>query len=303
MPKNTAPSAGLIFSDAFTGKFLHRVRESHVQTYTRLLADRLPGAVKLDLLLRAVAFYPQHLNGRQDDPGITRPGFSYDDIYDLIGPTDGTLPLSAADMKRRRKWVARQLTALEELTLVRRVTRRGDTPRLWVLRDDRTGEPFDDPGEGAKEDGTRFVTMVMAPFASGHARSWGVPELTVYLAAMAAEVYERQTTRSAADIGERQWARTPAWFAGPGNLKGGTISFGESSFYDGLQALEQQGLLRIDYVRSNPWTSRPWKGGPRNVYTNRFVSGTLEVLEARSQLREAVTPDDLTVDTPQAQRL
>lgn len=241
------------------------------------------------------------MGSRQDDPGLLVPSFSYDDLYDLVGRPDGLAVDSRADRKRRRNWVGRQLAVLEDLALVRRVDRPGDTPRLWVLRDDQSGSPFDDPGENAREDGTRFVTVVMAPFASGHARAWAVPQITAFLAAMTAEVYERSATRDAADVGGRRWARPPEWFAKPGSVATGPIHFGSTSFYDGVKTLEGQGLLRIDYVRTNPWTNRPWKGGPRNVYTNQFVSGTRAVLETRQQLREAVTANDF--DLGQIQRV
>ena len=56
------------------------------------------------------------------------------------------------------------------MKLVRREPRPGKRPRLVVLRDDGSGQPFDDP-DGSP--GNTYVRILGSVIASGALASWG----------------------------------------------------------------------------------------------------------------------------------
>jgi hypothetical protein len=171
--------------------------------------------------------------------------------------------------KLKRKWVGEQLSRLEQLGLLRRETRPGKRPKLVVLRDDGSGDLFDDP-DGTT--GNTYVSILGAIVASRALAKWGAPGLAAYLAAM---VGERHASPRPAKPGTGKWFRSLAWFADVDGFYGPNdrvkIAFSEATLERGLKSLEKGGLISRKRISVAPGTNRRLSG-PRNLYTNNFAT-------------------------------
>ena len=256
------------------GKHLFRIREQHVADHLiPLIAARAGATAKLDLVLRCIALSPQHAGKRE--PGFVLPQCSWELLHDLArsgreqGPDGPGMDSSAETLKLKRKWVGRELGRLEEMDLVRREARPGNRPRLLVLRDDGTGEPFDDP-DGSK--GNTYISIRGSVIASRTLASWGAPEFSAYLAAMAAERSEDYGGRRI-EPGTGRWYRPLAWFADKELLYGPAdrvrLPFSVPTLERGIAKLEAEKLILRRRIHRNPRTNRRLKG-PRNLYANNF---------------------------------
>jgi hypothetical protein len=171
---------------SLVGKHVFRVREIHVRDHlVPLLSKNRLGAAKLDLILRGLALNPQH-TGKRSTPGLVLNNFAYEDLHDLArgaswfggDKADDLQPYDPDLARLKRKWVGEQLQALEAMRLVRREPRPGDHPTIVVLRDDGSGESFDDP-DGSP--GNTYVSIQGAIIASGALVEWDTARLTFYL--------------------------------------------------------------------------------------------------------------------------
>ena len=113
---------GLRYDGGIIGKFLFRVRESHIRDHIApLLSKNAVGAAKLDLALRGIALDPRH-QGNRPEPGIVIPRHSYSALHDLV--RDGSRygdPEDSSTVRLKRKWMGEQLQRLENLNLLKRV--------------------------------------------------------------------------------------------------------------------------------------------------------------------------------------
>jgi hypothetical protein len=130
------------------GKFLYRIRHVHISDhYAPLIAAKAVGAVKLDLVLRAIALPPEYAGARP--PGYVLWDWQYEHLHDLAK----LRPSVRSDRRRsdretrhlKRKWVGNQLAKLVDLNLVKIRDRAGSRPEIIVLSD-RSKRPLDDPG-------------------------------------------------------------------------------------------------------------------------------------------------------------
>lgn len=153
--------------------------------------------------------------------------------------------------------------------LVKREPKPGYRPRLLVLRDDGSGEPFDDPN-GTR--GNTYVSVLGSVIGSRALASWGAPELSAYLAAMAAERSENRDGKHI-DPGTGRWYRPLAWFADKDELYGPSdrvrMGFSVPTLERGIASLEKSELMSHRRITRNPRTNRRLKG-PRNLYFNHF---------------------------------
>jgi hypothetical protein len=281
------------------GKHLFRVREVHVRDHlVPLLSKNRLGAAKLNLILRGLALSPQH-TGKRSTPGLVLNQFTYEDLHDLArgatwfgGDKTGDIQPYDPDLaKLKRKWVGEQLQELEAMKLIHREPRPGTTPTIVVLRDDGSGQTFDDP-DGAP--GNTYVSILGGIIASGALAEWSMARLTFYLAAMIAERHslrlpldlpppiltqlrEQFPTMAVrgAEPGGGSWYRPLTWFNDATQREDSAvlIPFSTSTLERGRKALETEGLVEVHKLSRSPRTGRPFKSGPRNLYINRF--GTL----------------------------
>jgi DNA-binding HxlR family transcriptional regulator len=256
------------------GKHLFRIRERHIAEHlTPLIAGRASGAAKLDLVLRCAALLPRDAGNRE--PGTVLSRCSWELLHDLARPADqlGAAPPGMdppeSVRKLKRKWVGEQLSRLEELGLLRREMRPGKRPKLVVLRDDGSGDPFDDPDGTA---GNTYVSILGAVIASRALAKWGAPELAAYLAAM---VGERHASPRPTNPGTGKWFRSLAWFADVDGFYGPDdrvkIAFSEATLERGLKNLERNSLISRKRISVAPGTNRRLSG-PRNLYSNNFAT-------------------------------
>src|ERR1039458_10282890 len=97
------------------GKALFRVRQSHVANhYKPLIARKAYAAVKMDLVLRAIALLPKDSGARE--VGFVLRDWSYEDLHDLAKSTPA---VRVAEDRRetetrhlKRKWVGNQMDKL-----------------------------------------------------------------------------------------------------------------------------------------------------------------------------------------------
>jgi hypothetical protein len=273
-PKTNGKDDRLRLDLDVVGKHLFRIRERHIAEHlVPLISGRAAATAKLDLVLRCIALSPQHTGKRQ--PGLVLPRCSWELLHDLakgsggLGDVGPGIDATPKVVKLKRKWVGSQLARLEQMKLVRRELRPGNRPRLFVLRDDGSGEPFDDP------DGTRgntYITIRGSLIASRSLSSWGAPELSAYLAAMAAERSEHSEGRRI-EPGTGEWFRPLAWFADTEELYGPPdrvrMGFSAATLERGIDSLVDDKLIRRRRILRNPRTNRRLKG-PRNLYRNNF---------------------------------
>ncbi len=238
-----------------------------------LISGRAAATAKLDLVLRCIALSPQHTGKRQ--PGFVLPRCSWELLHDLakggggLGDVGPGIDATPKVVKLKRKWVGSQLARLEQMKLVRRELRPGNRPRLFVLKDDGSGEPFDDP-DGTPEN--TYITIRGSVIASRALSSWGASELSAYLAAMAAERSENSEGRRI-EPGTGEWFRPLAWFADAEGLYGPPdrvrIGFSVPTLERGIDSLVDDKLIKRRRIHRNPRTNRRLKG-PRNLYRNNF---------------------------------
>jgi len=258
------------------GKHLFRIRERHVADHlVPLISSRAVATAKLDLVLRCIALSPQHAGKRV--PGLVLPQCSWELLHDLskgdqgLGAVSPGMDPSVKVLKLKRKWVGQQLKRLEEMKLVRRIPRPGNRPQLLVLRDDGSGQPFDDP-DGSR--GNTYISILGSAIGSRALASWGAPELSAYLAAMAAERSESRPGRSI-EPGTGRWYRPLAWFADKDGLYGPSdrvrMGFSVPTLERGIAKLEASKLMSHRRILRNPRTNQRLRG-PRNLYFNNFDS-------------------------------
>jgi hypothetical protein len=260
------------------GKYVFRIRERHVAAHLApLITDKAFGAAKLDLVLRGIALSPAHAGSRT--PGAVLPKYTWEQLHNLAR-FPSTLGAGALDIdappevvRLKRKWVGVQLARLEKMNLLQREQRPGRRPRIFLLADDGSGRPFDDP------DGTQGNTYVTIPghvIASGCLAAWGGPQLAFFLAAMLAE---RDAARQLADgapppwpPGGGSWYRSLTWFADLDRRRptqAVRVPFAVPTLERGLVLLEQAGLVAHERITRHPRTKKRLQG-PRNLYLNRF---------------------------------
>lgn len=258
-----------------TGKFLFRIRQDHIaDRYGPLIAGKAVGAVKLDLLLRAIALLPEDAGARK--PGYVLHHWSYEHFHDLVrGPLEHRADRIRTDREIRhlkRKWVDNQLRKLVGLRLLRVEPIPGKRPRLIVLRDDGSGEPFDDPGAaGGRTD--RYVTIRGSVITSGTLARWRAAQVAAYLSALYAEFYtERQRDRVLSADGTGRWWRQLAWFNRSDwhPLERPLLPFSKSLLENGFSVLDDQRLIRRTKISTDPRTKERFPTA-RVLYQNRFA--------------------------------
>jgi hypothetical protein len=257
------------------GKALFRIRQSHVANhYKPLIARKAYGAVKLDLVLRAIALLPKDSGARE--AGFVLRAWSYEDLHDLAKAE----PVFRVAEDRReketrhlkRKWVGSQMDKLVAKQLVRVEAYKG-RPTIIVLRDDGSGLPFDDPGEAGGRGDDRYLTIRGSVIASGRLATWKAPQLAAYFAAIYAEYHqERGGGRVLSSNGTGKWWRQLAWFNSPQWSPKDRIllPFSKSVLEDGLNMLSHEGLIARTKIKLDPRSHRPLDG-VRVLYTNQFA--------------------------------
>lgn len=267
---------GLRYGFGVVGKGRFRVRDEHIAGHLlELINGRSTGAAKLDLVLRGVALLPEHAGQRA--AGTVLPKISWEVLHDLArgeapqGADAKHLDSSAEVRKLKRNWVNDNLAKLEAIGLVERTYagREGRRPLLRVLRDDGSGDPYDDPGASGS-----YTTILGGTIASGALARWDGRTLIAYLAAMYAEHHNPRPLQNR-HTGAKRWFRSPAWFADrdgaygpPGRVK---LPIAPTSLTKGLRALEVEQLLSHTRVVFNPTNGQRLQG-PRNLYANNFLS-------------------------------
>lgn len=283
--------SGVEYLPGVTGKYLFRIRQSHVAAHIGpLIARNAAGAVKLDLALRGLALLERDAGQRA--PGTLLPRIRYEELHDVCRDahhfTIG-LPENALDepevREKKRQWVRRQLKVLEGLGLVEIELREGKRPLITVLADDGSGRPFDDPGARASERGNSYVTIHGSVIASDGFCSWRAPEIVAYLCAMTAERFDPSPPKIA---GTGTWYRPADWFGGAHRLQGHVLyPFAERTIRSGLQRLEQGGWVTSAPLRRDPRTRRRFSY-PKKLYTNRFdTAGKAQVVRLPQPERTA----------------
>jgi hypothetical protein len=203
----------------------------------------------------------------------------------LVPPGD----FYGTDKHLKRKWVGEKLSKLEGLGLIRREQRPGLRPRIFVLRDDGSGEPLDDPGA---VDGESYVTVVGAIFGSGRVAAWGSPQIAAYFAAMIAERYARadpamNRVEETRPFGGGVWFRPLDWFEDKENRRPPhhvRIPFSTRTLRRGFALLRDEGVVATKRIHEDPRTGRPFANeGGRLLYYNGFDD--LRASSSRSRVR------------------
>jgi hypothetical protein len=249
------------------GRRLFRVRETHLRDhYVPLLRSKAIGAVKVDLILRAIGRALPNTDGRLPTD------ISWAQIHDLARPGD-----FYAEPKLKQKWVGEQMQRLENLRLLRRHLSPGGRPAVVVLADDASGRPLDDP-DGQPPDS--YVSILGRVMGDGRLCRWGAAEIAAYLAAMIAERYARSDPLLAGTwdlekrpLGRGRWFRPLSWFADREGLRPPhhvRTPFSEHTLWRGFQRLQSQGFVSTYRVRLDPRKGTKFPEGTRTIYTNRF---------------------------------
>ena len=233
--------------------------------------------VKVDLVVRALA-------QASDQPGVVPTGLTWEDLHDLCRPGyDG-------EARLKRQWISEKLARLERLNLLARESGGvANRPRLVPLRDDGSGEPFDDPG--ASHDG--YATFLVRVIEHGQLQHWGAGELTAYFAAIVAERYARQDDALAWVNAERPfgggvWFRSLDWFRdseGRRPTEHIRFPFSERTLRRGFAELRKQGLLASKRMTVDPRTGKRF-GGEFGGHYGRYVylNGFDDTRQARPDL-------------------
>lgn len=190
----------------------------------------------------------------------------------------------------KREWVRDQLVTLESLHLVQRSDLSGKRPDIIVLKDDGSGDPFDDPGAlvaaGIYDPTNTYVSVHGAVISDSRFRDWTGAELAAYYCAMTAEVEDPHPPKIG-DSGSGTWYRQIDWFRGQYRRPIEVVyKFGERTLRTGLATLERQGWL-VRHRRSRYNGER--FAHPRTIYTNRFreASVNADVIDLVEILRSA----------------
>lgn len=263
------------YAHGIVGKRQFRVREAYIAgQLLPLIRTKAVGAAKLDLVLRGIAI-PSGEGTKPTRVGLIRYPATYRELHDLCRRPNvfGEDLDDPKVLDAKRKWVAEQLVRLEQRQLVRRVKyENGKRPELFVLRDDGSAEPFDDPGTSESD---RYVRLVGDVVASGAFRAWGAPELCAYIAAMYAERWaDLASKRPRTQPGTGKWFQPLAWFAnadgryGPPNRS--PLPFSVKTLERGMSSLCRQGLLDRNPERVDPFRGTRFRQ-TRIIYTNGFT--------------------------------
>lgn len=245
-----------------------RLREIYVRDFLgRQVNVGSVTLAKLDLVLRALA-------QASDERGVVPTGLTWEDLHDLCRPG------YAGETRLKRQWIGEKLARLEGLSMLAREPGGfANRPRLIPLRDDRSGEPLDDPGPSRDA----YVTFLVRLIEHGQFQHWGAGELTAYFAAMVAERYSRQDDTLAWANDERPfggglWFRSLDWFRDsegrrpPEHIK---LPFSERTLRRGFAELKKQGLIASKRMTVDPRTGERFGGEfggqfGRYVYLNGF---------------------------------
>lgn len=267
------------------GKFVFRIRQKHVaEHYGALIREKRYGTVKLDLLLRMIALSPQHAGERK--PGFVLWEWSYGDLFDQIQPIPerrSTRDRSPRELRHlKRKWVIEHLAHLRELELVKSKSRQGGRPTILVLKDDGSGDPFDDPSGTPADD--RYVTVQGSLIAAKVLRDWKAPELAAYFAALFAEFSDDRRDGRSPTAGTGRWWRSLAWFSHPTYQPTDRVRlpFSTSLLEDGVKALRDSDLISVEKIKTDPISNRALEA-PRNLYRNRFTRYDNKVRKIQSK--------------------
>lgn len=269
------------------GKALFRVRQSHVADHYRpLIAQKAYAAVKLDLVLRAIALLPKDAGARE--VGFVLRDWSYEDLHDLAKSTPAVrLADDRRDTKTRhlkRKWVGNQMNKLVAEKLVRLEPHKG-RPTIIVLRDDGSGLPFDDPGGAGGSGDDRYLTIRGSVIASGRLATWRAPQLAGYFAAIYAEYHQdRGGGRSFSSNGTGSWWRQLSWFNNAQWYPKDRVllPFSKSLLEDGFNALSAEGLISRTNINRDPLSHKKLDA-VRVLYTNQFAQLDAEVTRSQSR--------------------
>jgi hypothetical protein len=262
------------------GKPFYRIRETHVRDhYVPLIAKNALGAAKLDLALRGIALPPGGTGKRKEGVGLVLPAISYEEIHDLVRTPDHYAKLQkklydpddALHRKQKREWVREQLDKLERLNLIKRTHPvGGGRPKIHVLKDDGSGESFDDPKGGGSN---AYFTTLSCVISSGRLRSWTSSEFCFYIAAMIGERHHRYRVDDSSARGCGQWYQAYSWFLDDHNHRPEAhvrIPFSKATLDRGLRSFLGSGLVTKVKERKDPYTGKKFQRGPRNIYTNHF---------------------------------
>jgi hypothetical protein len=282
------PPIGSIEFGPGRGKGLVRIRHLHVaQHYAPLIARKSYGAVKLDLVLRAIALLPQDAGARQ--PGFVLRDWNYEHLHDLAKtPPELRVALERQDRQTRhlkRKWVGDQIKKLAAEKLVHIEERDGKRPNIVVLRDDGSEQPFDDPGAAGGLGDDRYLSVRGSVIASGKLAEWKAAQVAAYLAALYAEYHqERGAGRSVSSDGTKKWWRQLAWFnnASWNPTDRVLLPFSKSLLEDGFNALKREGLISRKRINRDPRTARLFETA-RVLYSNEFARLDAEVTRAKAK--------------------
>lgn len=288
---------GLRYAPGIKGKGKFRIREALLRDrYGPLVRRNAVDAVKLDLVLRGLGLLPQHLGGRQVRPGYVLNRYTYEAIHDLVrDPTHytGTRVPGPVEERRdvtlKREFVRQQLEVLEREGLVYRDkahTTPTGRPFLYVLRDDGSGEPLDDPA-GSNED--KYITVLGHLISSAVLARWAAPELVAYMCAMTAEW--RDPGNRLIEHGQGTWWRSPRWFVDPHYRRGDEVvlTFTEKTIKRGLARFVEDGWMTSTSIRRHPTKNTRLKGGRRNSYTNHFAE--------KARTTDAISPETFSETT------
>lgn len=243
-----------------------RLREAYLRDF--LVPQVNAGSVataKVDLALRALA-------QAGDEPGVVPTGLAWEDLHDLCRPGSHYV----GEVRLKRQWIGEKLARLERLNmLAREAGGAANRPRLVPLRDDGSGQPFDDPGESDDS----YATFLVRAIEHQRFQHWGAAELTAYFAAMVAERYARHDdalswVNADRPFGGGVWFRALEWFRDterrrpPEHVR---IPFSERTLRRGFAELKKQGLVASKRMAVDPRTGQRFGGQfGRYVYLNGF---------------------------------
>jgi hypothetical protein len=289
-PVAPTPARSIMFGPG-EGKTLFRVRQSHVAGhYKPLIARKAYAAVKLDLVLRAIALLPKDAGARK--AGFVLRDWSYEDLHDLAKSAPAFRVGGDRGEKEtrhlKRKWVGNQMDKLVAEKLVRLEAHNG-RPTIIVLRDDGSGLSFDDPGEAGGRGDDRYLTIRGSVIASGRLATWKAPQLAAYFAAIYAEYHQdRGGGRSFSSNGTGSWWRQLAWFNNAQWYPKDRVllPFSKSLLEDGLHALISEGLIARKHINRDPLSNKKLVG-ERVLYTNQFARLDTEVTRSQTRRRPA----------------
>lgn len=283
---NAKNIAGIEYCPGHRGKYVFRVRQTYVANQVGdLVRTRRGDAARLDLVLRGLALLPQDAGGRAHGTVLD---ISYEELHDIVRdpytystrhPRDADLDETKI-LDKKRTWVREQLLVLEKLKLIKREMRPGRRPRIIVLKDDGSGDPFDDPGNDAALSiaGSAYVTIPGAVFADPRFRRWTGRSLAAFLCAMTAEGRDDGTND---EPGNGRWFRTVEWFRGKYRPNDRTVyKFAARTIQDGFSELEE--LKQLSHEKKRSFRSHRFDR-PRKIYRNDF--GAKKAKSRRSKLR------------------